>query len=234
MRLRKFNNIGIERFNQFRLSFAEDSDTNKLWELLEDATATSQVESEIDVEARQFTSRFAVGEYLNTLFDRGALLSLDNDRGIWTWLAAFFFEQLSPPNRRLGEDARWVPAVGDFRKYYRHLLAGPYQIYRAHRDYPQRAMALLANPPHMPGDIAEQLASRQELVTNASVMEVATKLYIDPATGLPKRGAAALGNGSARRLADLLNQLDLTWDLYYLTPEQLLNLLPTEFERFKS
>ena len=94
-------------------------------------------------------------------------------------------------------------------------------------------MALLANPPHQPGDIAEQLASRQELVTNPSVMEVATRLYINPETGRPKRGAAGRGPGSARRLAAVLNQLDLTWDLYGLDPDKLLDLLPEEFNQFQ-
>ena len=94
-------------------------------------------------------------------------------------------------------------------------------------------MAVLAAPLHRPGDIVEQLASRQELVTNQSVMEAATRLYIGD-DGLPKPRAAGRGAGSARRLADVLTQLDLTWDLYDLSTEKLLELLPPEFDEFKS
>lgn len=234
MKLRRLNDAGIDRFSQFRASFAEDGDPAGLANLLQDSAYSSDAGVDIEVESKQLPTRFAVGEYLYGLFDAASTQGLDTDRGIWTWLAAFHFEELCPPNHRLGEEARWVPAAGNFQKYYRHLLAGPYQIYRAHRDNPKRALALLANPPHTPGDIAEQLASRQELVTNPAVMEVATRLYINPATDLPKRGAASTSNGSARRLADVLNQLDLTWDLYAMTTDQLLDLLPAEFERFKS
>ena len=234
MKLRRLNDTGIDCFNRFRASFADGGDSAELQVLLQDPAYSDNAGIDTEIDSKQFSSRFAVGEYLHGLFDEVATPGLDSDRGIWTWLAVFYFEQLYPPNGRLGEDARWVPAVGNFQKYYRHLLAGPYQIYRAHRDNPRRALALLANPPHAPGDIAEQLASRQELVSNPSVMEVATMLYINPVTELPKRGSAARENGSARRLADVLNQLDLTWDLYALTAGQLLYLLPAEFDRFKS
>ena len=123
--------------------------------------------ADIVVRQRTFRTRFDVGKYLDELFGEAEGLNLNKNKGLWSWLAAFYFEQLCPLGARPGENARWVPAVGDFRKYYRHLLAGPYHIYRAHRDDPLRALALLATPPHRPGDIVEQLASRQELVTTS-------------------------------------------------------------------
>ena len=233
MKLRQLNERGIDRFNQYRASFPEGVETSDLGNLLQDDACSHEIAVEVDVESRRFQTRFAVGEYLNELFDRTPVPGLDVDRGIWSWLSAFYFDQLCAPNRRLGAEARWVPAVGNFQRYYRHLLAGPYQIYRAHRDNPRRSLAILANPPHRPGDIAEQLASRQELVTNPSVMEVATSLYINLDTDSQKLNAAGKGPGSARRLADVLSQLDLTWDLYDLTSNQLLDLLPAEFDPFK-
>ena len=75
--------------------------------------------------------------------------------------------------RKPGALARHIPEPGNFQRYYRHLLAGPYRIYRAHRDDPQRALALLCQPLDSPGDVVEQLASRQELVTNRGIMELA-------------------------------------------------------------
>ena len=230
MKLRGFNESGIEGFDRFRGSSVLILDD--LRQLLEDTACTVSLGVDIQVEPRELPTRFAVGEYLYGLFENNPVSGLDSDKGIWAWLSAFHFEQLRPPSGRLGERARWVPDVGNYQNYYRHLLAGPYQIYRAHRDDPQRAMALLVNPPYRPGDIAEQLASRQEYVTNNSVMEVATLLYVNE-DGAPKRGAAGRGPGSARRLADILNQLDLTWDLYSLTPSKLLELLPSEFDQFK-
>lgn len=231
MRLRRFTQIGISRFDDFRASSLRTMD--RLDEILHDDACSESVGSDIEVEARHLPTRFDVGEYLYALFDDADVLGVSADAGIWTWLSAFYFEQLCPQGTSPGDRPRWEPAVDNYRQYYRHLLAGPYLIYRAHSDNPRRAMALLANPPHQPGDIAEQLASRQELVTNPSVMEVATRLYINSATNGPKRGAAGRGPGSARRLAAVLNQLDLTWDLYGLDTDKLLDLLPEEFDQFK-
>lgn len=47
----------------------------------------------------------------------------------------------------------------------------------------------------------------------------------------PKKGAAGRGPGSVRRLADILNQFDLTWDLYMMRTADMLKLMPREFTR---
>ena len=231
MKLRSFNATGIVRFEEFRAS--PKGDPGKLLELIEDQSLSSAINPDIELEHLTFSNRFAAGEYLYLLFQQAEIPSLDAKRGIWAWLAAFYFGQLCPSGTRPGRDYRWVPSVNNFRNYYRHLLAGPYFIYRAHCEEPQVAMAALANPLHRPGDIAEQLASRQEIVTNRTVMETATRLYIRP-DGTAKPRAAGRGPGSARRLADVLAQLDLTWDLYDLSSERLLELLPSEFDEFRS
>jgi hypothetical protein len=47
-------------------------------------------------------------------------------------------------------------------------------------------------------------------------------------------GCGSKTKGAPRRLANLLNQLDLTWYLYGMTTEEILTLLPKEFDRFRS
>ena len=231
MKLRKFTNDGMARFDALRSS--SNIAFHQISMLIEDASQSEIAAIDVEVEHQSLPTRYAVGEYLSDLFSGAEGPQRDVDAGTWTWLSAFHFKQLCPSGIRPGERARWVPGIGDFRRYYRHLLAGPYYIYRAHQDNPIRAMAVLATAPYAPGELVAQLASRQELVTNASVMEVATRLYINPTTNTPKRGAAGKVPGSARRFADILNQLDLTWDLYGLNANKLLDLLPPEFDQFK-
>ena len=230
MILRRFNEKGIESFDQFRASTLRN--VGQLHEILEAPAFSSAVVPNIEVEQRIFSTRFEAGEYLYSLFNGASVLDIDADRGLWSWLAAFYFEQLSlqggPPTAR----PRWIPE-NTYDRYYRHLLRAPYQIYRAHSDKPHRALVVLATPPNAPGELAEQLVARQDLITNPHVMEVATSLYIDPATNRPKRGAGRRDNGGARRFPIVLDQLDLTWDLYRLDPDKLLALLPAEFDQFK-
>jgi hypothetical protein len=111
-------------------------------------------------------------------------------------------------------EARLLPLLDNHQRFYRHLLLGPFLVVRAHHDNPERAAAFLKQPLWKPGEIVEQLASRKELVTNRAVAEAATRLYVDSASGTIKRNTSSKIKGAPRRLADLLNQLDLTWYLY--------------------
>jgi hypothetical protein len=92
---------------------------------------------------------------------------------------------------------------------------------------------LLCGPLFRPGEIVEQIVARSEILTNANAVEVATAIYFDPRSGSFKRGAAGKGGGSVRRLADVLNQFDLTWDLYWMSAAGILAKLPGEFDRFR-
>lgn len=176
--------------------------------------------------------------YLHGLFSKADLAEVATDAGLWCWLSLYFFEQLCPRERggrfKPGARARWIPEIDNFRRYYRHLLAGPYRIFYSHRDKPERAMALLCGEICKQGDLIEQLASRQELITNKHLIEAVTYLYFNPHKHKNKRGAGGKGGGSPRRLAEVIDQFNLTWDLYSMTPQEFLGLLPSEFDRFKN
>jgi hypothetical protein len=237
MRVRRLTTIGISRFEAFIVALSSDSPSHASQAGLYDPDSSEPYDPAVEVERRSFVTRWEVAEYLDTQFRAGGALDVERDRGLWAWLSLFFFEELCVADdggrRKPGALPRWIPEVEDYRSYYRHLLAGPYRVYRAHQGDPSLAMALLCGAPSKPGEIFEQLASRQELVTNAGVVGAATALYFDPKTKKFRRGAGGKGGGSARRLADVLNQLDLTFDLYAMDTTALLAVLPSEFDRFK-
>jgi hypothetical protein len=77
--------------------------------------------------------------------------------------------------------------------------------------------------------LVEQLASRQQIVTNPAIMQTATSYFVDPVTGQQRRSANSKGPGGARRFVDVLNQFDVTWDLSSLPADSLRAMLPPEF-----
>jgi len=235
MKIRRFNDEGLQRMGSFLDSLTTSEPMTWSEELVKNEFAC-ELEQAPEIEQRTFSDRQEIAEYLNDLLLGSGLDNVERDKGMWAWLALFYFDILCPTDnegiRKPGERARWIPVIGDFRKYYRHLLAGPFRIYRAHRDHIDDARVLLCTPPHSPGDVAEQLASRQELVTNSAIVQAATLLYVDNDTGSIKRGAAGRGPGSARRLAQVLGQFDITWDLYSMSATDILEFLPAEFDRF--
>ncbi|MEO7415157.1 MAG: hypothetical protein ABIZ81_17580 [Opitutaceae bacterium] len=199
---------------------------------------TDSISPEFEIESRIFANRLEAGQYLNELVTAAGISQPEKNRGLWAWLTLFYFDQVCPADpsgaRSPKEEARLVAQVDNFQRFYRHLLLGPFLIVRTHLDQPERANAFLCNPLHQPGEIAEQLASRKELVTNRAVVELTTKLYYDPAQKTFRRGATNKVRGAARRLSALLNQLDLTWYLYGMTAEEIAALLPKEFDRFRT
>lgn len=232
--VRRLNQYGIDRLVEF-LRALDTTPADRPSELLAAPEFSDPFEPRVVVEERTFGTRFDVAEYLFARFEAAGATGFENDRGLWAWLALFYFDTLCPPDRKKrrnpGALARWVPD-SNFKRYYRHLLAGPYRIYRAYRREPEVARGLLCTPPNVMGEIVEQIASRQELVTNRAVMGTVTALYVNSA-GTLKRGAGSKGGGSPRRLADVLSQFDLTYDLYSMNPSDLLTMLPKEFDRFK-
>lgn len=154
---------------------------------------------------------------------------------VWSWLAVHLFDVICPPldgQRKVRESARYILQADDYRKAYRHLLAGPYLLFTAHADDPSIVRGLLATSPDAPGEVYEQLASRKFLVTSRAVVSAATALYLNDATGNLRRGAGGSGPGSPRRFGEVLQQFDRTYDLQTMSPETLLSILPSEFNRF--
>ena len=236
MKLSRLNDLGVDRFADWlqnqKNGYASEP---PIW-LLADSGYAEVLSNKVEVEHQLFATRFDVGRHLFKLIEAAGLLSAEKDAGLWAWLTLMYIDTACPKGgkgpRKIGERARYIPEPHNFQRYYRHLLAGPFLVYRAHRDNPKRALCLLAQEVDKPGDIVEQLASRQEMLTNRAVVGAATSLYIS-SDGTRKRGAGGAGAGSPRRLADILAQFDLTWDLYTANVDELLGILPREFDRFK-
>lgn len=121
----------------------------------------------------------------------------------------------------------------NYIRYYRHKVLGTYRIYDKHRDQPDEAMAILGSSPSTHGEIVEQIASRQELITNPGIVKLLTYLYWDVEKQSLKAGYSSK-SGSPRRLAALLAQLDMTYDLQSVHMNELIKLLPKEFNKHKN
>ena len=232
---RRLTSEGMEKFAEFLSSLRSDRSLDAPLELLTGVSTSAMIDADVDAEPREFRSRLEVAEHLHRILKVDAS-SLRNDAGFWTWLALCWFEALCPTFQghwQPGETNRWVAELEDPRQSCRHILAGPYQIYRAHREDPARALSLLSGPPPQLGPLVTLIASRPSLATCQAVVGAATRLYYDSSKGRNRPGLSGKGPGSPRRFADILSQLDLTWDLHSLSTQELLDLLPGEFDEFR-
>lgn len=185
----------------------------------------------------EIPTRFKLGLWLHQILGNPRLdRSVQMQPGLWTWLALALIDVICPRGESgrvfQKDDARYLFRRGDYRKSYRHLLAGPYFLVRFHSDNMAALRAVLANPPETPGELFEQLSSRKPIFLSTSAMELAARLYWDKEASMLRYGVATSGAGGARRLADVLMQLDVTHDLVACDSEYLTKLLPREFGRW--
>lgn len=236
MKIGRLTDVGITRFAAWLDSLRVDPTIEPPVELLTDLLTSEVLGELVELEPIRLANRLDAAECIFKCIDAEKLSDVESDSGLWAWLSLFYIDTVCPLDlkggRKPGALARHILEPSNFQRYYRHLLAGPYRIYRAHRDDPKRALAILCQPVASPGDVVEQLASRQELVTNRGIMGLATKLYVAADTLKVKSGAGGKGGGSARRLSDIIEQFDLTWDLYAATPNELAAVMPSEFAKY--
>lgn len=238
MKLRRFTTSGLENFSKFLDDLANVPDRLLPLELLESSVDSEPAGTSPSIVMPAIVTRFELGKHLVGVIGKSGLTEVDSDAGLWAWLTLVHFDVVCPAGadgtRKIRERAAYLPEPHNYQRYYRHLLLGPYLIYHANEDNPERAMALLCKPPHVIDDVVAQLAARQEFITNRAVVELSQRLYFDPSEKRLKKGAGGKGKGSARRLADVLSQFDVTWDLYAMSCDDLIQLLPQEFERFNA
>ena len=237
MKLRKFNDRGISEFRSVLESMRQGQIVMTHLDILEEDGMSEPIPNGAEFEVRVFNSRLELSQYIDNILTTSNLDGEMTDTGLWSWLGAAFLDSTCPAEtdgtRKPGKDYRHIPSTS-WRDFYRHLIRGPVRILRLFSGDPEAAAIVLCQKPQSPGDFVEQLASRQERITNPAIIQTANQLYFDTETGKPKRGAAPNWRkpGTLRRFGDILDQLDLTYDLYSMSADELTGLLPNEFSAY--
>jgi len=241
MELRILSTSGVAKFDEYLNKLTTASAEKPPSFLLTDDSYSQAIPGSPSIdESKEFSNKMEAAKYLNESLSKvEASYDVRTNSGLWTWIALCYFDQLCPPDRDgsrdPGERVRYVlPNIGSedhWRRYYRHLLAGPYDIYRIHKE---NARIFLHGPLNILGDFTEQLASRMDIMANKGVIEAADILYYDKAHKEPKRGATNRNKpGNIRRFVTLVTQLDLTYDLYAMHGREIVRLFPAEFDSWR-
>jgi hypothetical protein len=238
--LRIFSEQGIDRFREYIQKLKDNPNVSR--PDLNAEPYSSEFPPVVTIDKNKtFSTRMEMGEYLTNCF-RDAGIDRENvigNNALWTWLAYIWFDQICPvinETRKIRETARYICSY-DYTDYYRHYVAASYDIYSLHGEDNSRLFLYL--PVHIHNDFIEQIASRQYIISNTNLIEVAHRLYWDNSSGRPRRGALVKDKnspnypGCLRRTRRIFEQLELTYDIYTMTPDEILNLLPEEFNSWK-
>lgn len=233
-KLRRLNARGIEELRGFLQQIRDGAEFRANPAILYIDDYSTRLSRTIEIEPRTFASKFEAAEYLATVL--ADLPAADQDAGLWSWLALFYFDQLSPVDahgqRRPREDYHYIPSTESGWHRDRHLLAAPYRLFTMHGG---NARLLLHPAVHQHGAFVYDLGFRRDLITNRGLIEAIDLLYWDPRRNAPKRGATTTSRpGNLRRLITVVQQLDFNYDLYGMRAEEILQLLPPEFDAWRS
>jgi hypothetical protein len=234
--VRILNEKGIQKFREYLGEAREGAIKQPPTEILTNPFYSLALSVDIEVEDILFGNKYEMARYFNSRFYMLSHSEIEKNTGFWSWLALYYFDQLCPANssgkRSPGQDYRYI-LEKDYRRYYKHLLAGTYNIFLLHED---RAPLLLSGAIDKSNKFYLELSSRQGLITNRGVIEAANLLYFDIKQNRPKRGAAVTVKkpGTILRFIDVIQQLDLTHDLYSMTGKEVLELMPSEFNEWKA
>lgn len=232
MELRRLNKNGLERFEAYLEQARTDPKTPIPEGILTDPRFSADLPQAINAEESTFTSRMEFVEWLDCAARQAGADISTTDVGFWSWLTLALFDQICPATtrgRQVREIARYIPQLQIYTRRYRHVPLTSWKVFQMHRDDPRRAALILNIPLDTLGELTEQFASRQEIISCPGTMALASRLFIDPTTGTAKKGAGGL---AGRRFGKLLNQYQRTWDITVMEPSQSAAILPREFDRF--
>ncbi|GAB3437876.1 hypothetical protein NX773_19490 [Massilia solisilvae] len=221
-------------------------------QLLSDPAFTDDLPWDFSVDTEKtFDTSYDLGLYLHTtaIGDVKDPLAVERATGMWAWLSLAMIRSLV---RRTGvqkgkplESAHYVEADTQRgrRLGYRLITRTAWRLVRLHGEKAQVALGSARSPW---GEMAEQMSSRQEIFSHPSFWAVAHKLYRNE-HGELKRGATSQrpesarkdpnnnsGKGGVRRLPATFRQFDRTYLTRAMTLDQMLQVLPNEYERWIS
>lgn len=235
-KLKMFTEQGINAFKEYLIQLK----TNPSLQCpsLEDSVYCDLYSSDVEIDSQKiFSSRMELAQYLTKIFNDAGIKKQEiiNIPNIWSWLTYLWFDQICPQINNIRNVRRleyYICEPHAFR-YYRHYIAASYILYNTLDE--KYVVIFLNRALNEHGEFIEQLASRQEIISQQNLIEVIYLLFWDELNCKSKKGVHNYKKpGSLRRLPKIFEQFQLTYDIFSMRSQEILNLLPKEFNGWKN
>jgi hypothetical protein len=226
--LYQFTPVGMARFEAFFRGAISADQIDPT-----DASVAVPVQGSSEFEPKAFGT---TKEMAKSILEAMNGLKVDeyvSNTGFWAWLTFVLRDTLF----KVGSDGAikpgayevWMPSdPNDYQKAQRHKVRMPVQLFAQFGDDADHA---LCGRPDTPGEVREQCTSQQGMFTQ-EFQKLCKRLYFDTSKETNKIGAAGKGGGSARRLPQIVNQFQVTWEVHSFKVDDWVQLLPAEFDKF--
>ncbi len=236
IQVRRLTGDGIQRAKEF-LAYMREHPRAKREpprDLLFGERYSRPFRATVRVEPRSFRTRREAAEYFVPRFDPIRHLVADH-AGLWSWLGMYYFADTVRVEgdvvRLSREDETFVVDRQDgisYRRRFRHYLWSSWRLYGAHGE---SVAFLLDKDLTWIGQLALRALDTVRIFNSAGIIQLMLRLYTEK--GRQKRGFM-YSVGGQRHLIRVLDQLERTYDVYGMSTDALVRILPEEFRRWDS
>ena len=184
----------------------------------------------IMVEPRTFGTRRDAGAYLSPLLVLVQRRILD-DAGVWSWLGMFYFAETVREKGgqvQITYDEEFLFLKGGRSEQYRsrHWLWSSWRLYD---QYGESVAVLLNARITSRSRLSDRVLQNSRVFNSVGVVPLLMRLYTN---GNRTKRSYAESSGGLRHLMRVLEQMELTYDVYGMRPEALLRVLPDDFRHW--
>lgn len=196
---------------------------------------TEMADKKVSLPEGPFPTRYDLCSRLyDALEDSVALERLKPGDGIWSWLSAYYFEELTSFTTKAGKTKISIskeqefPAYvwnTNFKKAYRHRIGhGVFMIRHLGKEL---SKPMMLSAPGSMSDYCEQTFARVGSYRERTVIEAAHSIYFDGKRVLP--GSSGERRWALQHLHRDVSQYLVNYELHEMKKEELLEFLPAGF-----
>lgn len=241
MPLHSFTNSGLNAFIEALARLRETEhlsadDIASVKSLAGSPACTEMVDKKVQLPEGPFPTRYDLCVKLyDVLVDTVAMERLKPGDGIWTWLSAYYFEELTSFTTKGGKTKLSIskeqefPAYiwnTNFKKAYRHRIGhGVFMIRHLGKEL---SKPMLLSAPGSMSDYCEQTFARVGSYREKTVIEAAHSIYFDGKRVIP--GSSGDRRWALQHLHRDVSQYLVNYELHEMKKEELLDFLPPSFK----
>lgn len=225
---------GLARLREVEHLSANDIATVKA--LAGSPAYTEMVDKKVHLPEGPFPTRYDLcAKLYDALEDTVAMERLKPGDGIWSWLSAYYFEELTSFTTKGGKTKISIskeqefPAYvwnTNFKKAYRHRIGhGVFMIRHLGKEL---SKPMLLSAPGSMSDYCEQTFARVGSYREKTVIEAANSIYFDGKRVIP--GSAGERRWALQHLHRDVAQYLVNYELHEMKKEELLEFLPPAFK----
>jgi hypothetical protein len=237
--VRELNEEGMRVFREFLLSLRSGARAWPPPDIGENLRYTRLAPGGSTIESRIFGSKLEFGRYIaSRLNGRVPAYVLRTSMGLWAWLTLFYLDEVIPADskgvRKVLSLEKYVASVGHIAKSLEKTLTYfPWKMVTLHRD---EADWFLSSPLRADTKIVREFANGYWQNVKTSYIRLVRALYYDEQKGALKVGATTSSKsnpGGVRGLDRYVGQIDLTYDIFGMEPENFIRIMPRrQFRRW--